>query len=175
MIENNFEQVNNWEKRKLEIKKQIEFLESNCFSKDDFYQALEDVSKLDENDKNFMEIKNKFESSVLKCYSVIEFNYALNQLELSEEQVKELVAHENAHFNMAEKFNAQDQYFGIGFLKEKEEIRFYIFTYHKLLKEQNEYAKKMQEKINFLITNAPKQYGEELSKGDLLKIKTVTN
>ncbi|MFH1608426.1 MAG: hypothetical protein ABH951_00200 [Patescibacteria group bacterium] len=179
-MKNTFEKLNNWEIRKLEIERQVEYLKNNCMGEEErnnLTKILEEYStKADSLSERRLDIaltwKKKIEKSTLTMQTLPELRYALEVMKLSKEVIEDTLAHENAHGNKADELGARHLGYKLTFAKSKNGgICFFPMAELYIPEEDEGWTKEKQKRVDEEITRAPEIYGNELSDSDKEKLK----
>jgi len=180
MEEFNLEQINNdWEQKKSEIDQKIEVLDKKRFAYKDYLQLqqyIENIEGLTQDQlfhARLLDIIQK--RSILKLETLPEFKYALEKLpNTSKEWRTEMLAHENAHANVADKLGVEHFDYSLIFLEGKDEEKLYIPQASHINPEMIEgWTKQRQNEANLEITQAPEVYGGRLSESDKKEIEKI--
>jgi hypothetical protein len=157
-----------------ELQKKIAFAKEHVLSKEEYEQGLkkdfemrgiENTRELtDEEVEYFHSFREKINEATIEVQTLPEAKRAMEMLGFDYEAVADTLSHENAHGNKAEQLGAKHLGYRFLLIRMPEGL---VVQPQANLYIPDEWDEKTQNDVLTQITNAPEEYGNELSEGDL--------
>lgn len=127
---------------------------------------LEDIQLMSLNKKNNKEkIDKLLNKSTIEAENLYEYKLILEAIGLSEDEIKDLLAHENAHANKAESLGAKHLSYKITIMIDKNNNYLYQPFSHIYIPE--EWSDEKVKDTWVKIIKAPEEYGNKMSSSDI--------
>ena len=163
------------ENRKELIERLLKVAVSNALDYDEYQNLnnrLEELSTKEnlsiEEDEEFTDIMNKINLASFHTRELIDFKLAMQRFGLSEENVTDFLAHENAHANKADELDAGFDKYLLTILVRDGKLVGQPSTLFNLDLDHPD-----AKKILKTITLAPEEYGNKLSPGDIRSLDNL--
>lgn len=120
--------------------------------------------------KDDKEISDMIKKATITVETISEFRLILKILARSDEEIQDILAHENAHANKTETLGVEHLGYNIIIIKKGDDYLFQPFS-EKCTPEEWSEEKKKEAAIQIVL--APEEYGNKLSSGDIEELKNL--